>query len=117
MDGDGAKFRDDLLRDLTEGGERAAHNLRKAVRMHLADAGFHHDDIPVLVRVYANLNDLSKSLRMSQIIQSDDHMRQFTEKFTNSSADIDFVNVGKGKENADSKIRRKSLSRSPGSPF
>ncbi|KXJ86322.1 hypothetical protein Micbo1qcDRAFT_36252 [Microdochium bolleyi] len=106
VDGDGAKFKDDLIRDMVDGGERAAQNLKRAVRKHLADSGSRHDDVPVLVRVYANLNDLSKSLRMSQIVPSDDYMRVFAEKFTNSSAEIDFVNVGKGKENADSKIRR-----------
>ncbi|KAH7027905.1 uncharacterized protein B0I36DRAFT_328184 [Microdochium trichocladiopsis] len=106
VDGDGAKFRDDLVRDLADGGERAAQYLKRAVRKYLADAGLRHEDVPILVRVYANLNDLSKSLRMSQITQSDDHMRIFAERFTNSSAEIDFVNVGKGKENADSKIRR-----------
>jgi hypothetical protein len=34
-----------------------------------------------------------------------DDMRIFAEKFTNSRAEFDFVNVGRGKENADSKMR------------
>jgi hypothetical protein len=32
-------------------------------------------------------------------------MRTFAEQFTNSRAEFDFINVGRGKENADSKMR------------
>ncbi|KAI1801937.1 hypothetical protein F4811DRAFT_563599 [Daldinia bambusicola] len=106
IDGDGAKFHDQFLRDPESGAERAALQLKHAVREYLRDSGGSQDDIPILVRVYANLNDLSKSLRLSRIIEYDDDMRLFAERFTNSRADFDFVNVGKGKENADSKIRR-----------
>ncbi|RYO94208.1 hypothetical protein DL766_002706 [Monosporascus sp. MC13-8B] len=106
IDGDGAKFADEFLRDPAEGAERAAQKLKQAVRDNLRGTSFGHDDISIVVRVYANLSDLSKSLRLSRVISSDDEMRLFAERFTNSRADFDFVNVGKGKENADSKIRR-----------
>ncbi|KAI1662169.1 hypothetical protein F4813DRAFT_100519 [Daldinia decipiens] len=106
IDGDGAKFQDEFLRDPSGGAERAALKLKHAVRENLRDSGVSQDDIPILVRAYANLNDLSKSLRLSRIIEYDEDMRLFAERFTNSRADFDFVNVGKGKENADSKIRR-----------
>ncbi|KAI1768572.1 hypothetical protein GGR53DRAFT_517741 [Hypoxylon sp. FL1150] len=106
IDGDGAKFGDEFLRDPIGGAERAAIRLKQAVRENLRDTGVGQDDIPILARVYANLNDLSKSLRLSRIIEFDEDMRLFAERFTNSRADFDFVNVGKGKENADSKIRR-----------
>ncbi|KAH9907499.1 hypothetical protein F4778DRAFT_544149 [Xylariomycetidae sp. FL2044] len=106
IDGDGAKFADEFLRDGARGAERAAIRLKQAVLDHLRDTGAVHDDVRLLVRVYANLNDLAKSLRMSHVINFDDDMRLFAESFTNSRADFDFVNVGKGKENADSKMRR-----------
>ncbi|KAI2621980.1 hypothetical protein GGS26DRAFT_568737 [Hypomontagnella submonticulosa] len=106
IDGDGAKFADEYLRDPSGGAEKVAMKLKQAVRENLRDTGVGQDDIPILVRVYANLNDLSKSLRLSRIIEYDEDMRLFAERFTNSRADFDFVNVGKGKENADSKIRR-----------
>ncbi|KAI5866253.1 hypothetical protein GGS23DRAFT_617342 [Durotheca rogersii] len=106
IDGDGAKFADEYLRNPVAGAERAAMKLKQAVRDSLRDTGLEHDDVPILVRVYANLIDLAKSLRMSRIIDYDDDMRLFAEHFTNTSADFDFINVGKGKENADSKIRR-----------
>ncbi|KAI0169023.1 hypothetical protein GGR52DRAFT_574248 [Hypoxylon sp. FL1284] len=106
IDGDGAKFGDEFLRDPGNGAEKAALRLKQAVRENLRDTGVGQDDIPILVRAYANLNDLSKSLRLSRVIDFDEDMRVFAERFTNSRADFDFVNVGKGKENADSKIRR-----------
>ncbi|KAI0477759.1 hypothetical protein GGR56DRAFT_424869 [Xylariaceae sp. FL0804] len=106
VDGDGAKFADEYLRDPIAGAEKAALRLKHAVRDNLRDTGYGHDDIPIIVRVYANLNDLAKSLRLARIINYDDDMRLFAEHFTNSRADFDFVNVGKGKENADSKMRR-----------
>ncbi|KAI0022861.1 hypothetical protein F4780DRAFT_769528 [Xylariomycetidae sp. FL0641] len=105
IDGDGAKFADEYLRDPVNGAEKAAQSLRAAVRDHLRESRI-GEDHPIVCRVYANLNDLSKSLRLSHVIESDDSMRLFAESFTNSRADFDFVNVGKGKENADSKMRR-----------
>lgn len=101
VDGDGAKFRDELLRDHEQGAAKAAWKLKEAVK----EAGFGHD-IPILVRVYANVDDLAKSLRLSGVIEVEDSLRIFAEQFTNTYADCDFINVGKGKENADSKIRR-----------
>ncbi|KAI1826684.1 hypothetical protein F4861DRAFT_41315 [Xylaria intraflava] len=101
IDGDGAKFRDDFLRDPRQGAAKAAWKLKEAVK----EAGVDHN-MPILVRVYANINDLAKSLRISGIIDFDDSLQTFAEQFTNSHADFDFINVGKGKENTDSKIRR-----------
>lgn len=65
--------------------------------------------MPILVRVYANLNDLARSLRMSDVIIRDESMHMFAEQFTNSHVDCDFINVGKGKENTDAKIRREFM--------
>ncbi len=104
IDGDGAKFRDEFIRDHEQGAVKAAWRLKEAVK----EANFGHD-MPILVRVYANLNDLAKSLRMSGVIDYDESLRIFAEQFTNTHADCDFINVGKGKENADSKIRRELL--------
>ncbi|KAI1178366.1 hypothetical protein F4777DRAFT_538462 [Nemania sp. FL0916] len=101
IDGDGAKFRDEFLRDPGQGAAKAAWKLKEAVK----EAGVGHD-IPILVRVYANINDLARSLRLSGVIEADENLRVFAEQFTNTYADCDFINVGKGKENTDSKIRR-----------
>ncbi|KAI1419649.1 hypothetical protein F5Y12DRAFT_209008 [Xylaria sp. FL1777] len=101
IDGDGAKFRDEFIRDHEQGAVKAAWKLKEAIK----EANFGHD-MPILVRVYANINDLARSLRMSGVIDFEESLRVFAEQFTNTHADCDFINVGKGKENADSKIRR-----------
>ncbi|KAI0405110.1 hypothetical protein F4802DRAFT_198710 [Xylaria palmicola] len=105
IDGDGAKFRDEFLRDHEQGAVRAARKLKEAVKGEIISAGFGHD-LPIIVRVYANINDLAKSLRLSGAIDHVDSLHLFSEQFTNTYADYDFINVGKGKENTDSKIRR-----------
>ncbi|KAK7926667.1 hypothetical protein PG985_003665 [Apiospora marii] len=108
IDGDGAKFADQYLRSPLEGGPVAAQAIKQAVRDYLQtdDHDFNSEDIPIIVRAYANLNDLAKSLRLSNVIDRDEDMRTFAEQFTNSRAEVDFVNVGRGKENADSKLRK-----------
>ncbi|KAI0394228.1 hypothetical protein F5Y17DRAFT_428778 [Xylariaceae sp. FL0594] len=101
IDGDGAKFRDEFLRDPEHGAVKAAWKLKEAVK----SSGFGHD-VPIIVRAYANVNDLAKSLRLSGVVDHEDRLRTFVENFTNTTADFDFTNVGRGKENADSKIRK-----------
>ncbi|KAK8119839.1 uncharacterized protein PG998_004465 [Apiospora kogelbergensis] len=108
IDGDGAKFADPYLRNPLEGGPAAAQAIKQAVRDYLQtdNHDFNTEEISIIVRAYANLNDLAKSLRLSNVIERDDDMRTFAEQFTNSRAEVDFVNVGRGKENADSKLRK-----------
>ncbi|KAK7755964.1 hypothetical protein SLS62_001906 [Diatrype stigma] len=109
VDGDGAKFCDDLLNepDPAFGAQKAAENLKKAVRDHLRQENL-SEDITIIVRVFAHVSGLAKALTESDIIPQTYSMFTFAEKFTNACAEFDFVNVGWGKENADSKIRSKS---------
>ncbi|KAH9203335.1 hypothetical protein DL95DRAFT_430712 [Leptodontidium sp. 2 PMI_412] len=106
IDGDGSKFLDELLRDPVSGAAEAAQRLRQKIKDYLMDTPLGAMDVPILVCVFANLNDLARSLRFSNVIESADDMRTFAENFTNSRAEFDFVNVGRGKENADSKMRK-----------
>ncbi|KAH8203721.1 hypothetical protein TruAng_002134 [Truncatella angustata] len=108
IDGDGAKFADAFLRSPLEGAPQAAQALKQAIRNYIDNEcpELNGDDIPVLIRVYANLNGLAQSLRLSRVIDRDDDMKIFAEQLTNSRTEVDFVNVGRGKENADSKIRK-----------
>ena len=98
VDGDGAKFRDSLLRDPITGAAEAAQNLKQQVRDHLKGTPLDSEDVPIVARIFANIKGLGNALRQD--------MFSFAENFTNSRAEFDFVNVGRGKENADSKIRR-----------
>lgn len=105
VDGDGAIFQDELLRDPLKGAPEAALRLRQAVRGYLKDSPWGTDQVPIIVRVFVNLTGLAKSLASAKVIEVESQMRLFAELFTNSRAEFDFVNVGHGKENADSKMR------------
>jgi hypothetical protein len=105
IDGDGSKFLDDLLQDPVSGAAEAAQRLKQEIKDYLKDTPLGAVNLPILVRVFANVNDLARSLRLSNVIESADDMRTFAEQFTNSRAEFDFINVGRGKENADSKMR------------
>ncbi|POR34369.1 Uncharacterized protein TPAR_05440 [Tolypocladium paradoxum] len=106
VDGDGAKFRDSLLQDPMSGAVEAAQNIKQQVRGHLKGTPLDTEDIPIVARVFANIKGLGNALQQSRVVASSDDVYTFAEHFTNSRADFEFVNVGRGKENADSKIRR-----------
>lgn len=108
VDGDGAKFRDNLLRDPVHGAVEAAQLLKQQIVDHLRKDTPLGDDVPIFVRIFANVKGLAKALRISGVINQDEDMHMFAENLTNSRAEFDFVNVGHGKENADSKLRRTS---------
>ncbi|KAJ5888590.1 hypothetical protein N7495_008631 [Penicillium taxi] len=103
VDGDGAKFLDTLLQS-PEGAVEASKRLTKAVRDFLRDSPYSSEDVPILVRIYANLNDLARALHKNKVISSEKDLHRFAELFTNSRAEFEFINVGPGKENADSKM-------------
>lgn len=107
VDGDGAIFNKELLLDPRQGASEAALRLTQAVRNYLKDTPLGSEDVPIVVRIFANLTGLAKSLVTYNDIDREDKMREFAENFTNSRAEFDFVNVGRGKENADSKMRSK----------
>ncbi|KAJ5115501.1 hypothetical protein NUU61_001260 [Penicillium alfredii] len=109
VDGDGAKFLDSLLRHPREGAKQAALNLKQAVKEYLKGTVLESDEVPIVVRIFANIDDLGRSLYLSGVVNSRDDMRTFSEHFTNNSAEFDFVNVGRGKENADFKVKTPPL--------
>lgn len=69
--------------------------------------------LPIFARVFANLPQLAGIMRRSGVIDSVDDMVKFAEFFTNSCAEFDYTSVGRGKENADSKMRRTATSACP----
>ncbi|RMJ19481.1 hypothetical protein CDV36_000835 [Fusarium kuroshium] len=105
IDGDGAKFQDSFLQSPEEGATNAALAIKQHVAEYVADTDL-SGDITIFARVYANVKDLAHSLRLSGIISYEDKFFKFVINFTNARAEFDFVDVGSGKENADSKIRR-----------
>lgn len=104
VDGDGAKFLDNLLQRPEVGAAEASTRITKAVRDFLRRSPCYQEDVPILVRIYANLKDLARTLRNNKVIALEEDLHRFAEHFTNSRPEYEFINVGPGKENADSKM-------------
>lgn len=107
VDGDGAKFLDSMLQNPEDGAAEASRRLTMAAREFLQDCSDISEDVPILVRIYANLNGLARTLQENNIIRSEEDLYRFAERFTNSHPEVEFINVGSGKENADSKMNSK----------
>lgn len=106
VDGDNAVFEDAFLQDPTTKATEASQKLKHYVRKHLQDSSTDFsEDVPIIARVFTNVQGLATTLVRCSVIDADDKFFNFTERFTNSCAEFDFINVGRGKENADSKVR------------
>jgi len=58
-----------------------------------------------MAKVCANTVGLSKAMIRDGSLENSDDLRDFTLGFTQGKASFDFVDVGHGKERADSKIQ------------
>ena len=104
IDGDGYVFDDDLVSGGAEGGQKAARLLNDTVKSSLRSRGLDH--CRIMVRVYANLAGLSKTLSKAKLAGPEKRsLAPFTASFTRSNDLFDFVDAGDLKENADFKIR------------
>lgn len=103
IDGDGAKFTRELLQARDTGGREAARRLNQVVCHYLkeTDPELCVDNASVVVNIWANLGGLAKALLHDGSIKTTDQMSEFAEGFSRNRAEFDFVNVGRGKENAD----------------
>jgi hypothetical protein len=63
------------------------------------------DEIEIMAKVCTNVSGLSKALLRDESVDSQDVFKDFTIGFTQGKASFEFVDVGHGKERADSKIR------------
>jgi hypothetical protein len=63
------------------------------------------DEIEIMAKVCTNISGLSKALLRDGSIESVDTFKDFTIGFTQGKASFEFIDVGHGKERADSKIR------------
>ena len=102
VDGDGAIFTDELLNDPI----LAAYRLKDAIRDQLKEMPSLPVNIPIVVRIYANLQGLAKTVSANRIIEHT-KMLSFPSQFNFECDSFDFVDVGWNKEAADSKIRSK----------
>jgi hypothetical protein len=105
IDGDGLIFQEQWIKQGIEGGKRAAYALRAAVVEQCSDRG---RDVEIVAKIVANLGGLSKAMQRDGSIVSPSDLKDFTLGFTQAKASFDFIDVGYGKERADSKIRGQS---------
>ena len=95
-------FHEDLIRKGIEGGKQAANALRDTVLEQCHELA---NQMEVVAKVCANVAGLSKAMLRDGSLASAEDLRNFTLGFTQGRASFDFVDVGHGKERADSKIK------------
>ncbi|KUJ17501.1 uncharacterized protein LY89DRAFT_781698 [Mollisia scopiformis] len=100
-------FRDGLLAQGGQGGQFAAEELIAKVREYLATFESFKDaaKIPIMVKAYANFSGLAQACMRDKKVVSMEAMMEFWCGFTRRFPLVDFINVGPGKEEADSKLR------------
>ncbi|KAL7912828.1 hypothetical protein GGI35DRAFT_263952 [Trichoderma velutinum] len=102
IDGDGLVFQDKWIKQGLEGGKKAANALLSAV---LEMFGDENGDLQIMVKVVANLSGLAKAMQRDGCIDNPSLLKDFTLGFTQAKASFDYVDVGFGKERADSKVK------------
>ncbi|SCO54639.1 uncharacterized protein FFNC_15604 [Fusarium fujikuroi] len=104
VDGDGYIFDERFVKDGEEGGSRAAKQLIDTIKDSLRHKGL--ESCEVMVRVYANLKGLSKTLCKNGLAGAEKRsFSTFTAGFNRSYGLADFVDAGELKENADFKVK------------
>lgn len=96
------QFEEHLIKDRVEGGKRAAYALRAAVAKHVGERA---GELEIVARVVANVTGLGKAMVRDLSVDTSNDFKDFTLGFTQAKASFDFIDVGYGKERADSKIK------------
>lgn len=98
VDGDGMTFRRELLKEGRAGGEKAADRLTAHVQK---DTG-----LKPVIRIFANVEGLSRAMKTQGLIQTPSGFREFTVGVSDPCRElVDFIDVGEGKEMADTKLK------------
>jgi len=71
------------------------------------ECGDHADEVEVICRACVNLAGLARAMRRDGSLDQESDLKDFTLGFNQAKASFDFVDVGHGKERADSKIKGK----------
>ncbi|KAI1262317.1 hypothetical protein F5Y18DRAFT_397997 [Xylariaceae sp. FL1019] len=104
IDGDGYIFNDRFITAGADGGSLAAQKLNNAIECSLKRKGL--EFCSVMIRVYANLSFLSKSLAKKSLAGPEKRsLAPFVSEFNRSYELTDFVDAGELKEGADFKLR------------
>jgi len=106
VDGDGMIFNNNLIKLGVEGGKQAAAALRNSVLEHCSDLT---DQIEIIANVYANQYGLANAMLRDGSLEDMEDLKEFAVGFTQGKASFNYIDVGHGKERADSKIKGKVL--------
>jgi hypothetical protein len=98
----GLQFQERWIKQGIEGGKRAAYALRTAIAEQCVNRG---KDVEIVAKIVANLSGLTKAMQRDGCIENSSDLKDFSLGFTQAKASFDFIDVGYGKERADSKIK------------
>jgi len=100
-------FHEKYLKRGLLGGQEAADEFVSKVREYLVALGsiIGASDVQIVVKAYANLSGLAQACVRAGMSGSVTDISQFWVGFSRRYPQVDFVDVGSGKEEADNKIR------------
>lgn len=105
IDGDGAVFQDHLLKAKSDGGSEAAYQLHQEIKKLLQERYANTGYWSIVVNIYANFEDLSRKLTHVGILSSPSDLHAFARALSINQPLFNFVDIGRGKERADHKIK------------
>ncbi|CAK4030169.1 Hypothetical predicted protein [Lecanosticta acicola] len=104
VDGDGMIFQNYLLRLGEYGGRQAADILKKRVSSWSRTANI-PEASQIAVRIYANSKGLAQTCTKAGIVNSPEVVEDFFRGFTQGGDLFNFIDVGSGKDRADTKMK------------
>ncbi|OKL58633.1 hypothetical protein UA08_06123 [Talaromyces atroroseus] len=100
------QFHEKFIQHGQNGGYEAARLLIKAAEDHIENLGTQvPPNIPYKIRVYANVEGLTKAYRDASILHGNENLTTFLQAFNKANILCDFVDAGNGKECADVKLK------------
>lgn len=102
-----SQFLGDLIKSGRQGGSEAVRRLRTKVCEYVSKELKLPSNIPICIRVYANVKGLASVYCYNKILDSADDLDMFVRGFNMGYPMGDFVDAGDGKECADSKLKGK----------
>lgn len=107
VDGDGCIFDwDRYIKMGFKGGELSAHDLYEGIRRHFATTSLPNESHwTIIAKVYCTFGGLVMAMNDKGIMIDLNTMHSFAVGFTKSTPGFDMVDVGQGKERADSKLQ------------
>ncbi|KAL8995921.1 MAG: hypothetical protein Q9169_004457 [Polycauliona sp. 2 TL-2023] len=94
------------MKKLEAGGEEAAECLRSSIRAYLEKVvPGSQGNVEPIVRVYANMRGLGKTLVDAKILDSTEELARFVCGFNKKFTSFDFIDAGNGKECSDAKLK------------